>query len=155
MAPPILSISATVFVRATEDEEKVKKALELVLPPQEKRKDMKIDVEREIVRGVLGNPIIVLKAGTERRGDARRWWKHIISLLSKEDVDYVLKHQEDFLDELGRVHFRFDKQEAYRGRPALAGGGGVIKVLAQLEAYPAKPEEFKRAFEQAFRGERV
>ena len=150
VGPPILSISATVFVRATEDEEKVKRALELVLPPQEEQKGMKIDVERKIASGVLENPIIVMKAKTERRSDARKWWKHILSILSKEDVGHILKHSEDFLDELGRIHFRFNKQEACRGKPVIASGGGVIKVRAQLEAYPAKPEEFKKAFEQAF-----
>jgi len=151
MAPPILSISATVFARATEDEEKVRKALELVLPPPEERKKMKLSVKRTVAKGVLGNPIIIIEARADRKSDARKWWKHIVSLLKKEDVEYVLENMHDFLDEFGVVHLRFDKQAAYLGRPVLSGGGGVIKIRAQLEAYPAKPEEFEKAFRQAFK----
>lgn len=151
MALPLLSISAMVFVRATEDEDKVMKALELVLPPEEERKKMRLKIERKKAKGVLGNPIIVLEAKAERKSDARKWWKHILSLLSEKDVEYILNHPDDFLDEFGVVHLRFDKQEAYLGKPILTGGGGVVKVRAQLEAYPAKPEEFRKAFERAFR----
>ncbi|HIQ09918.1 MAG TPA: hypothetical protein EYH23_00135, partial [Euryarchaeota archaeon] len=133
MAPPILSISATVFARATEDEEKVRKALELVLPPPEERKKMKLSVKRTVAKGVLGNPIIIIEARADRKSDARKWWKHIVSLLKKEDVEYVLENMHDFLDEFGVVHLRFDKQAAYLGRPVLSGGGGVIKIRAQLE----------------------
>ena len=151
MAPPIPSISATAFVRATEDEDKVRKALELLLPPQEERKKMKITLERTVAKGVLGNPIVILSAKAERKSDARKWWRYILSLLGKEDVEYILGHPDDFLDEFGVIHLRFDKQEAYQGRPVLTAGGGVVKVRAQLEAYPAKPEEFRKAFERAFR----
>lgn len=151
MALPLLSISAMVFVRATEDEDKVMKALELVLPPEEERKKMRLKIERKKAKGVLGNPIIVLEAKAERKSDARKWWKHILSLLSEKDLEYILNHPDDFLDEFGVVHLRFDKQEAYLGKPILTGGGGVVKVRAQLEAYPAKPEEFRKAFERAFR----
>ncbi len=124
--------------------------MELVLPPEEERKKMKIRIERKKAKGVLGNPIIILEARATRKSDARKWWKHILSLLRENDVEYILNHPEDFLDEFGVVHLRFDKQEAYLGRPVLTGGGGVIKIRAQLEAYPAKPEEFKKAFERAF-----
>jgi len=150
VAFPLLSISAMVFVRATEDEEKVMKALELVLPPEEERKKMKIQIEKKKAKGVLGNPIIIIEARTTRKSDARKWWKHIRSLLSEEDVEYILDHPDDFMDEFGVLHLRFDKQRAYEGVPVLTGGGGVIKIRAQLEAYPAKVEEFRKAFLKLF-----
>jgi len=147
---PLLSISAMVFVRATEDEEKVMKALELVLPPEKERKRMKLRIERRVAKGVLGNPIIILEARATRKSDARKWWKHILSLLSEKDLEYITNHPDDFMDEFGVVHLRFDKQKAYEGVPVLTGGGGVIKIRAQLEAYPAKVEEFRKAFFKLF-----
>jgi len=150
VAFPLLSISAMVFVRATEDEEKVMKALELVLPPEEERKKMKIHIEKKKAKGVLGNPIIIIEAKATRKSDARKWWEHIRSLLREKDVEYILHHPDDFMDEFGIVHLRFDKQRAYDGVPVLTGGGGVVKIRAQLEAYPAKPEEFRKAFLKLF-----
>lgn len=153
MPSPILSISAMVFIRATEDEEKVMKAFSLVLPPEEERKKMKIQIQKKKVKGVLGNPIIIVEAKATRKSDARKWWAHIRSLLSERDVEYILNHPDDFLDEYGTVHLRFDKQEAYKGKPVLTGGGGVIKVRVQLEAYPAKPEEYLKSFKRLFEKE--
>ncbi len=147
---PLLSLRARVFVRATEDEERVMRALSLILPPEDVCKNMKLEVRRSVAKGVLGNPIIVVEAVAHRKSDARKWWKHILSLLRPEDVDFILRHPDDFLDEYGTVHLRFDKQQAYLGKPVLTEGGGVIKVLGQLEAYPAKPEEFKKAFVRLF-----
>ena len=138
------------FVRATEDEERVKEALSLILPPESERKNMKLEIHREVAKGVLGNPIVIIEAVARRKSDARKWWRHILSLLRPEDIDYILRHPDDFLDEYGTVHLRFDKQQAYLGHPVLTEGGGVIKVLAQLEAYPAKPEEFRKAFVRLF-----
>jgi len=144
-----------VFVRATEDEERVREALSLILPPESERRNMKLEIRREVAKGVLGNPIVIIEAVARRKSDARKWWKHILSLLRPEDIDYILRHPDDFLDEYGTVHLRFDKQQAYLGRPVLTEGGGVIKVLAQLEAYPAKPEEFRRAFVRLFKPDGV
>ncbi len=143
------------FVRATEDEERVREALSLILPPESERRNMKLEIRREVAKGVLGNPIVIIEAVARRKSDARKWWKHILSLLRPEDIDYILRHPDDFLDEYGTVHLRFDKQQAYLGRPVLTEGGGVIKVLAQLEAYPAKPEEFRRAFVRLFKPDGV
>ncbi|NPA76496.1 MAG: hypothetical protein GXN93_01945 [Candidatus Diapherotrites archaeon] len=138
------------FARATEDEEKVRQAVRLLLPPDLNLKESRVRWREEIAKGVLGNHILVIDVYADKKSDARKLWKHIRSLLSEADVKYILSHPEDFLDEHGTIHLRFDKQEAYLGKPILTGGGDVVKVRAQLEAYPAKPEEFLKAFHRAF-----
>ncbi len=138
------------FVRATEDEEKVRQAVRTILPPDLDLKNSRVVWRETIAKGVLGNPILIIEVKASRKSDARKIWKHIRSLLSEEDIKYITSHPDDFLDEFGTVHLRFDKQEAYLGRPVLTAGGDVVKVRAQLEAYPAKPEEYLKAFKKAF-----
>ncbi len=138
------------FVRATEDEEKVRQAVRSVLPPDMDLKNSRVVWRETVAKGVLGNPILIIEVKADRKSDARKIWKHIRSLLSEEDIKYITSHPYDFLDEYGTVHLRFDKQEAYLGRPVLTAGGDVVKVRAQLEAYPANPEEYLRAFKRAF-----
>ncbi len=151
MSAPILSLHIMAFARATEDERKVRQAVRLLLPPGMDLKNSRVKWRENIAKGVLGNPILIIDVVADKKSDARKLWKHVRSLLSEEDVKYILSHPDDFLDEYGTVHLRFDKQEAYLGRPVLTSGGDVVKVRAQLEAYPAKPEEYKKAFERAFK----
>jgi len=148
---PILSIHIMAFARATEDEEKVRQAVRFLLPPDLNLKNSRVRWRETVAKGVLGNPILIIDVVADKKSDARKLWKHVRSLLSEEDVNHILSHLDDFLDEYGTVHLRFDKQEAYLGRAVLTGGGDVVKVRAQLEAYPAKPKEFKKAFLRAFK----
>ncbi len=151
MPAPILSLHIMAFARATEDEEKVRQAVRLLLPPDLDLKNSRVRWRESIAKGVLGNPILIIEVVADKKSDARKLWRHVRSLLSEEDVKYILAHPDDFLDEYGTIHLRFDKQEAYLGRPVLTGGGDVVKVRAQLEAYPAKPEEYQKAFVRAFK----
>ncbi len=138
MPLPILSATVSVFVRATESEEKVLKALRTVTGDVG-------ELERTEAKGVLGNPIVILRVPVRKKAEARRLWKHIWATLGEEDREYLRKHILEHVDEFGRVHLRFDKQKAYMGELKLSEGGGVVKVVIQLEAYPANPEGFARA----------
>ncbi len=147
MSPlPILSATATVFVRATESEEKVLRALRTVVP-----EGIGL-LERTEAKGVLGNKIVILRVLVRKKSEARKLWRHIWERLEEKERAYLKEHAVDHVDEFGRFHLRFDKQEAFAGKLVLSTGGGVIKVVFQLEAYPATPEGFKRAVRELVEG---
>lgn len=149
MSPlPVLSATVTVFVRATESEEKVLRALRTVVP-----EGLGV-LERTEAKGVLGNKIVILRVLLRKKSEARKLWKHIWKNIDESARSYLREHLEEHLDEFGRLHLRFHKQEAYMGKLVLSTGGGVIKVVFQLEAYPATPEGFAKALKRLVEGAR-
>ncbi len=125
-----------VFVRSTESMEKVIKAVKTV--------DPYFDTEGAAItehRGIYGNIFYSISYSGGRR-EARRLWNYIFNHLDAKDREYLKEHVLDHLDELGRLHLRLDKHKAYQGKLVL-GESNVIKLVFQLEAYPATYEKFK------------
>ncbi len=125
------------FVRSTEDPRKVLQAVRTVVPWIEEG-----DVSVSEHKGVYGNVFlsIIYEAG---KREARKIWEHVWNAIEEDDRELLRERIEEFLDEFGQIHLRFDKQEAYKGKLVL-GTSGVIKVVFKLEAYPAKYENFLR-----------
>ncbi len=130
----IHNIRFRVFVKATEDPEKVKQAVKNVLG------DVKF--REEEVKGVLGNRILIL-SGEIKGSAARDAWTRLREMLGSQ-LDEVRKNLDLYVDPFGTLHLRLSKQEAYLGK-AVLGGRGVIKVEIKLKAYPAKWENFIKA----------
>ncbi|NPA86419.1 MAG: exosome subunit [Candidatus Diapherotrites archaeon] len=129
-------VFARVFVRSTEDPEKVLRALQTVVPLATK-KNVKVTEHR----GVYGNLFYSITY-EGRRKEAKKVWEHVWRNLDPEDREFLKERIEEFVDEWGNLHLRFDKQDAYRGKLRL-GQSGVVKLVFKLEAYPAKPEKFR------------
>ncbi len=127
-------VTARVFVRSTEDEQKVRTALDNVIPGAGKK------AKKYEHRGVYGNKFFSLIFSGGKK-EAKTAWKHIWDRL-EEGSKLLLKAKiHEFVDEFGNLHLRFRKQEAYRGILDL-GKEDVIKVMFKLEAYPATYENF-------------
>ncbi|MCX8162198.1 MAG: hypothetical protein N3E44_04310 [Candidatus Bathyarchaeota archaeon] len=109
------SLELEVYVHATEDESKVMKAVSNILP-----KDLyeKISFNKVKARGHYGNPIIIMKAEVKVE-DPEVLSKYIIGKMESYDREYVRRSLERFINDVGTVYFRFDKQEAYLGRIVL------------------------------------
>ncbi|MEM2739602.1 MAG: RNA-binding domain-containing protein [Candidatus Bathyarchaeia archaeon] len=114
-----------VYVHATEDESKVMKAIGNILP-----KDLyeKISFDKVKARGHYGNPIIIIKAEVKVE-DLESLSKHILDKMESYDREYVRKSLEIFVDSVGTIHFRFDKQEAYLGRIVLKSSDPICLRL--------------------------
>jgi RNA binding exosome subunit len=133
------------FVRSTEDPEKVKQAMKTINPF--------LDEKRLIIRehrGVYGNLFLSLSYEGKKK-EALKVWNHIWENLDQEDREFLKERIEEFVDELGHLHLRFKKQEAYEGRLVL-GTSGVIKVVFKLEAYPARSEKFREVARRLVEG---
>ncbi|MFB6105235.1 MAG: RNA-binding protein [Halobacteriaceae archaeon] len=123
---PFHYVDLRTFVYDTEDERRVREALELFVPED-------TDIDREETTGHLGDRIVVLSVRVET-ADAIRY---VIDRLRAVDVDRLRAELADRIDEDCSFHLHLDKQAAALGSVALGDG---IALRAKVEAYPAKRE---------------
>uniref|UniRef100_A0A7C5UVZ9 Exosome protein n=1 Tax=Ignisphaera aggregans TaxID=334771 RepID=A0A7C5UVZ9_9CREN len=110
---------------ATEDLEKVKKALMNSIPLELRSI---ADVHSETLHGYHGNPIVKLEVRF-KGDDAFNVVKYIISMLSDVDKRYLLNSLDmRYNRKDNKLFLRLDKQEAYLGNISLYEGDDSIKV---------------------------
>lgn len=132
---PIHWILARAYVHATEEEDRVRQALDVVCPGGETR--------REVLEGQHGNPIVhLLRRVRDSQTISLTWaaWERAGVVAGLRD------RLEDRIDDEGVLHFRAGKQPAYAGTVALAADseGDTVDVQVKLKAFPARPEEIRK-----------
>ena len=122
-------ITLTVTVHATEDKERVLKAL-LELIPKDLRK--KIRIIETTYKGYYGNPITLITTSIRGR-------------IVTEVLKYIAKRMDDIskkmlnatldlrVDPAHRLHLRFNKQDAYKGKITLYDGDDIVKVVISFK----------------------
>ncbi len=120
----IANLSFRTFVHATEDPERVEKALRFVSGAE--------NVSRSSSTGYYGNPIIILEA---KITDSKHI-KALLRSLGPETLRVLLETLDRRLDEESFFYFRLDKQEAFLERFVLADGEDVIAVRGKVKSYP-------------------
>ncbi len=138
----IRTIKLRVSVHATEDEQKVVKAL-LEAIPEDLRSSVKI--ERESYEGHYGNPIIVLSINITKPEDAEAVLEYILSRLGRGDKGVLLSSLEERVDKEGSLYFRLSKQEAYEGKLTVYEADDVIRVKV---GYKGKRKEAIKEYER-------
>ena len=135
---PIKSAEISVFSHATEDEEKVKKAITNLIPGKE------IIIEESKLSGHFEDPIILFTSKIENRKEASELLALIYKRLSSVDRLQIDSDLVDRVDEAGVIYFRIDKQKAYFGRVVLNDADPIrIKLKMQLP-HKADPVIFLR-----------
>ncbi|MEM4576759.1 MAG: RNA-binding domain-containing protein [Candidatus Nezhaarchaeales archaeon] len=122
----LTSVEYTVFIHATEDYNKVIKAVENLLPPKI-RSRMSIKVEETL--GHYNNPIRIAKVSFRNPEQANQALSWIWNALSSEEKTYILTNLDLHIDEKMRLHVRLDKQGAFLGLVKLSFGDDVVKVV--------------------------
>jgi RNA binding exosome subunit len=117
-----------VHAHATEDEARVRQALDFATGGAE--------VEETVAEGHHGNPIRVLQASLGRPAEIRAFFAR----LPPQDIERLVAEADRRLDDDLFFHLRLDKQEAYRGRLALADHDDVIAVRGKVASFPARRE---------------
>ncbi|MEM3637997.1 MAG: RNA-binding domain-containing protein [Conexivisphaerales archaeon] len=113
MNPAIDSAQLSFYLHATEDEEKVLKALGEMLKIDRER------LERRRLEGHFGNVIISYTA--RLRGDeAAELWSRVIDGMNSLDRDELRRSLEERLEDNLRLHLRLDKQALVLGKIRLA-----------------------------------
>lgn len=122
---PFHYVDIRAFCYATEDEERVVRALRTLLPED-------VEIDREETEGHTGDRILVFSARVENADGIR----HVFDQVRRaEDFDTIVDELDERIDDDCSLFLRLDKQAAYQGRVALGDG---ITLRAKVEAYPAK-----------------
>jgi RNA binding exosome subunit len=124
-----LNVSLRTFCHATEDCSKVEQALEFLLPDGA--------TSKRNTTGHHGNPIVVYEVRTDRKSEAREFWKRMMESIASKDT---LADLDSMVDEDCILHARLDKQKAYLGEIEIVKHEDVIAVSSKIESYPKKRE---------------
>ena len=128
-------VSFRTFVAATEDEERVKGALCIFVPLD--------SISATSATGHFCNPIKILDATLKKR-DGQAFFRMLREQLPRVDLVKLRRELPERLDDESQLHFRLDKQAAFKGKVCLTDSRDGIVVKALIESYPAKYEEALR-----------
>ncbi len=126
----IHNISVEAFMYPTEDQKKVRKALDLILP-------IKAKLKRDEIDSYYGPKIARFTYRAEKAPEIKEMLQKIVGQLSIEERQEIAKTIDDRMDEEGNFHLRFNKQKAYAGQLALAYKGDVMKLSIKIASFPA------------------
>jgi RNA binding exosome subunit len=128
-------VSFRTFVAATEDEERVKESLCVFVPLD--------SISATSATGHYGNPIKILDASLKKK-DSLAFFRILRERLPKEDLIRLHRELPERVDESNQLHFRLDKQAAFKGKVCLTDSRDAIVITAHIESYPARYEEALR-----------
>jgi len=135
----LVAVEYTVFVHATEDFDKVIKAVENLMPPKLRERKK---VEFEETHGHYENPIRIARVSFRNPEYASQAFAWIWARLSDEDRARLMKDLDLHLDDKSKLYVRLDKQEAFLGHVRLSSSDDVIKVVFNFKG----PREAARDF---------
>ena len=130
-------VEMSFLVHATEDREKVLKAVKNILPP---RYISHITFRKNSLKGEYGNPIILYKTRISDSAIAEALVRNIGLKLSSLDKEALLEGLELRLKR-GSLYLRLDKQAAYNGEHKL---GKADPIHLRIRFRKSKPEEIKK-----------
>ncbi len=141
---PIHSIEFRVYVHATEDRERVLRALKNIIP--EYAWD-EAEIVEETYQGHYGNPITVITVRI--RGErAAKVLDDILSRMSKGDKSILAGSIEERVDKEGTLYFRLSKQDAFLGRLILYEADDVVRISVSFTGKRREAvEDYKRRLE--------
>ncbi len=127
----IHNISYRTFVYGTENEERVKKAVNTLFPnssPQE-----------EHTEGYYKNPVLILHDKIEKKKQIKDFIQTLKDIPPR-DVDKILDDLDRKMDDKANLFLRFDKQRAYLDELKVVEHGDSIHVKIKVAAYPARKD---------------
>ena len=108
---PVLKAELQTFAHATEDIEKVEKALANILGDEIRN----ATITHSELKGHFKDPITIIKAKVKKKKPASDLFDKIIEGMSSLDLSTLLDEITERVDTSGNLYIRFDKQKAFRG----------------------------------------
>lgn len=125
--------------QATEDPEKVRSALKLLLPyPGQFAKKDSITLHENITTGYHDNPIIVMEAELKQNKDCQYLVDRIKEHLGPAGISRLAAELLQRVDDDCNLYIRFNKQEAFLGKLMTTTKSDSILVRIKIKAYPAR-----------------
>ena len=121
------------MAHATEDEQKVIAALQVLLSND-------VEIKGTKLKGHYGNPIVSFGASIGQKKTLRELWQRVVEKLRAGELEKIGEIVDDRIDESCHLYLRFDKQQAYAGELALTDSGDAIHLTLKVAAYPARKE---------------
>jgi RNA binding exosome subunit len=137
----VREVDISTFANATEDEEKVVKAIRNLLIDELKG----IKLTRRRLSGYYGDPISVISGKVRRKG-ATETLKNLLNSLSTLDQQKLLDEIGERFDKNGNFYVRFDKQKAYLGKVSLQETDPIRMVFRLRQHHSINREEHYRKF---------
>lgn len=131
----VIWIDLETFAHATEDPEKVFKALSLLLP-----EGVEKQASRKNVLGHYRNEIMIYKAVITDKRSIQNFLCLLSERIDEKDKKLLFDLFDKRLDDSGTLYLRFDKQEAFKGSLKLSEYEDVIRVRIKFSAYPLSRE---------------
>jgi RNA binding exosome subunit len=135
MATPSPKVRFRTFVHATEDEQKVSRALVFAMACDDEPEGLS-RIDPTDFKGHHGNPTRILEARLGKQKDVRRFFDRLRAVDGL--ADRLLDELDERLDEDHVFHFRLDKQEAVMGRLALTRSSDAIQVEVPVPRLPGR-----------------
>ncbi len=125
----IYRVHLRTLVHATESEDKVEAALRFIAG------DVGITLAR--TKGHFGNALVIMEVEITKKRQIKELLRRlcVAGIMSR-----LFTELEERIDEQCTLHFRLDKQKAYKEELELAGNQDVIDCGIKIHAYPAKKE---------------
>ena len=123
------SLSISTIAHATEDPEKVKRAMLNLLP-----KDLRTSVtmSETVAKGHHGNPIVLLNFDINDSESAKATFNYIMRSLPDVEKSQIRSQLHLYYDGKSALYLRIDKQSAYLGSLRLSLSDDVIKLRVNL-----------------------
>ena len=135
----VKAVEISVFVHATEDEEKVKQAVKRLA-----RFEPEFEFQR--LSGHYEDPINLFTAKTVKKKEATNFLANILDKFSSLDKSTLVQNLPNHIDQQGSLYIRLDKQKAYHGRAVIAENDPIrVKFKFQLP-HKADPVVVVREF---------
>lgn len=141
------NITLRVITHATEDEFKVKKALNFFLTDIEAKSEKSNDIQTE---GYYGNPIIVTEVKISKKKELNKFINFCKLNLSIDDKHIIKSELNERLDENLNFFLRFDKQQAFKNKLKLISCDDAIFIKIKIKTYPKSINKAYLVLEELF-----
>jgi len=111
----VVSVELSTIAHATEDEDKVERAIQNLFPEG----ISEVNLKKQKLSGHHKDPLTLISTRIKKRREAALILRSIIALLPPLDRESLLEELEDRVDESGNLYLRIDKQKAFKGSGAL------------------------------------
>ena len=111
----VVSVELSTIAHATEDEDKVERAIQNLFPEG----ISEVSLKKQKLSGHHKDPLTLISTRIKKRREAALMLRSIIALLPPLDRERLLEELEDRVDESGNLYLRIDKQKAFKGSGAL------------------------------------